>query len=159
MSIFFRHAQPNEAEIIHDIYMRSSMLPSTFYTPEELSAMISISTLDTFRDSIQRQTMTVAEIAGGMIIGLSEIKMDDDGVLFVYKLFIDPKYIGQGYGSKLLHNMEQQIYSRGQRKSRLYARLNAVSFYEQNGYTIIEEYRENISGIDISFQWMEKILF
>lgn len=68
----------------------------------------------------------------------------------IYFLFVDPEYHGQSIGSRILHELEKEITTNHKHFTVL-STLNAVSFYQKNGYKAIKP-----SGYDIGNDlWLE----
>ena len=85
-------------------------------------------------------------------------KVTRDRMMFQYdKVF--PGYglaKNMGYGTKLLHSLEKIVYKHGINKIFLNSRINAITFYQKNGYSKIKRVEPSFG--DIIHYRMEKIL-
>ncbi|KKS30625.1 hypothetical protein A2380_00095 [candidate division WWE3 bacterium RIFOXYB1_FULL_43_24] len=72
----------------------------------------------------------------GQTIGFAQI---DTGKGVLYQIHIDPDFQNQGYGKTLLNFLIGEFRNSGTEKITLLATLNAVPFYETNGFTRNED--------------------
>lgn len=73
----------------------------------------------------------VAE-AGEAIAGFAVVHTDDG---YLSGIFVDPEYAGEGIGTELLRDLEDELRTVGVDKVTTYAALNAVEFYESCGFS------------------------
>lgn len=115
---------------------------------EELSDCLQLITGDSGKNSFDahdicndRAIFVIASNEEGKAIGCGAFRPIDKTTAEVKRMY--SKEIGMGIGNKILSYLEQQAYDIGYKKLCLETRLvntNAVSFYEQNGYSKIENY-------------------
>lgn len=61
-------------------------------------------------------------------------------------LFIDPDYIGQGYGTVLMHHFLNRMKEKNTVKIMLYADPHAEQFYAKHGFKVIGEFESSQAG-------------
>lgn len=54
----------------------------------------------------------------------------------IFQMAVSEEYRGRGFGRKLMHTMENTLFEKGLREVWLYARQDAVGFYEKMGYRL-----------------------
>lgn len=77
-------------------------------------------------------------VVGDQIVGFGELLLQDDPAI-LDDLFIDPAYIGQGFGSQLLTCLLALAQNRGASAVEFDAEPHAVGFYERYGARTIGE--------------------
>lgn len=73
-------------------------------------------------------------------------------------IFVDPENMEQGIGSKLMQKIEEKAREKGFEEMETLASLEAIAFYEKNGYRTTEERKLDIEGKDIAIKVMVKQL-
>ena len=58
------------------------------------------------------------------------------------QVFVHPVTQGQGIGTRLMEAVESAARARAERRLMLYASLNAVAFYERNGWRTVREHQD-----------------
>lgn len=99
--------------------------------------------------------LIVAE-SDGSVIGFGELNRETGEIKAI---FVAPEWNGTGIGSSILRHLEQQLRDDGFDVVRLRAVLNAISFYEQQGYERAERVtNQTTNGVAVDSVWMEKSL-
>lgn len=81
------------------------------------------------------------EIAGFYILNRANIRTS-----FLEFLFVSPKFINQGLGSKLLNHAKDYCIAGSSAILNVLSDPNAKSFYEKHGFKIIAERESSVSG-------------
>lgn len=68
--------------------------------------------------------------------------------LWIEHMFINPKHIGNGYGSLLFKNIEE-IYKISFKEVKVFSDPNAVGFYKKLGFKILRMSKSSIKGREI----------
>ena len=126
-----RRAVPEDAAAICALHGASvRQLCAGTYSPDQIDAWIGGRSADDFRNAMTAggETMFVAESAG-RLSGFASIR---DSVLL--GLYVDPAR-GRGAGRMLLRAAEDHARSSGVAVLLLQATLNAVGFYEKQGFS------------------------
>ncbi|MDH3323686.1 MAG: GNAT family N-acetyltransferase [Flavobacteriaceae bacterium] len=71
-----------------------------------------------------------------IILNDKKVKLDN--------IFIEPKYIGKGYGKHLMNNFMNQIKLNGFEKIELDSDPNAVDFYKKFGFKVVGQLASSI---------------
>ena len=89
------------------------------------------------------------------IIGVGRVHFGDSLAQIRY-MGVKHSHNRMGYGTKLLYTLEKIVYNHGINKIFLNSRINAISFYQKNGYSKIKRVEPSFG--DIIHYRMEKIL-
>lgn len=76
----------------------------------------------------------------------------------VKTFFVNPKFHGKGIGTQLLSYIENLIKESGYTLSTVYSTITAKSFYEKNGYVVINTDEKKIPDGALTRYYMEKQL-
>lgn len=129
--------------------------PST-YTDKQVAAWAAKTEgTDRYENAIEDSTseLVVAE-SNGRVVGFGELDVESGEVEAV---FVDPEHNGEGIGSSILNYFERRLRDEGFDVVRLRAVLNAVGFYEQQGYETVERVTDTTTNdVDVDSVWMEK---
>jgi putative acetyltransferase len=151
-----RRVRPEDAAAICHIHMTSvRQLCARDYTPEHIEAWVGKLTPAVYENIIDEwgETMFVAEQAG-TVIGCSALSGHE-----VRAVYVEPLYVRQGVGTRLLNVLEQEASALGIVKLTLTASLNAEQFYLERGYHVVERSRHTLPcGTKIPCILMEKYL-
>ena len=137
-----RLGRPDDAAAILET-QRSAIrqTAASAYSPaiidEWAPAVIVRERVDTFRRWIERgeELIVVAMEPAGEIIGFGSIVPANSELRAVY---VDAAYGGQGVGRALLARLEELARDAGVAELRMDASINAVPFYEANGFISLE---------------------
>ncbi len=129
-----REAQLSDAPAILDVHVRSiNVLCAGHYSRSECRAWTSDARVETYQNAIRGcfESLYVACV-DSKIIGFSALATRE-----LRALYLDPNFVGMGYGKQMLQQTED--IARSQRMTLLYldASLNAVFFYQSQGYEIL----------------------
>jgi len=72
-------------------------------------------------------------------VGVCRLHLQTPAEAQIRFMAIRPDYQGQGWGQKLLQYLEEKAWAAGARFITLQARENAVKFYENCNYTVLEK--------------------
>jgi len=121
-------------------------------------AVIVTERVETFQRWIERgdELVVVATDSAGKIIGFGSIVPTNSELRAVY---VDAAYGGQGVGRALLARLEELARDAALTELRMDASINAVTFYEENGFISLEP-GEHImsSGARMACVRMRKVL-
>lgn len=99
-------------------------------------------------------------VRGHEIVGSAGWNQHDAETARVRKVFVHPSHAGQGVGGRLLIQVESEFLNLGFRRVICRASMNAISFYEKNGFSKIEQNSMDLgNGITIPVMMMQKALF
>jgi putative acetyltransferase len=130
--MLIRAAVPEDVEDIFRVHTSAiRQICSAFYDAAQIEAWTRAKHPDNYLDPIARRPFLVA-IVNGAVVGFSELNPE---VGEVRGLFIRPDHVGQGIGRHLLLALETAAHQHGLARLRLHATLNAVPFYQANGYS------------------------
>lgn len=110
-----RLAVPSENELLTDLAFRSK----SFWPYREQDLIRYRSSLEVHAEDILRKSVYVAEIEG-KIIGFYGISSEPD-VHRLYFLFLEPKFIGKGFGKKLWDHLLNNVKNKGWRSLTFYS--------------------------------------
>lgn len=90
------------------------------------------------------------------IVGFSALSLIDPNI---NAIFVDPAFVRQGIGTKLLATLEDEAIKRRIRCLWVSAALNAVQFYRSQGYQNVKEVTISLDvGVPIPVIVMKKVL-
>lgn len=135
-----RKAQPDD--VIQQLRIQIDALRTLCrqdYTPEQIEGLIERNIRYASRGGCQSELTLVAEV-DGVIVGFSALLGRRISALYVH-----PRYVRQGIGSRLLAALEQRAVTQNIRTLRVAASLTAHPFYQANGYQVLGE---SFLGVD-----------
>ena len=121
-------------------------------------AVIARERVETFQRWIEHgeESIVVATDSAGKIIGFGSIVPTNSELRAVY---VDAAYGGQGVGRALLARLEELARQGGLAELRMDASINAVPFYEANGFISLERGEHAMpSGARMACVRMRKVL-
>lgn len=94
----------------------------------------------------EKESMHLIALEGKKVVGcvLFHPETKDEGRL--YQMAVSEEYHGRGFARQLIVALEQALVKKGFKQIHLYARSDAVSFYEQMGYSQVEGTLEEKAG-------------
>ncbi len=151
-----RPAIPSDAERIEGIFSSSIReLAKDHYDALQIASWSGGFGAGRIREQIEAGGVYVAEIDGQMA-GFVEINLTTSEVEMV---FVDPRHARQRVGSAMLRHVEELASDSGVTTLHLRSSLNAVQFYESQGYVVTEKRIHcNAQGIEFECTIMEKQL-
>jgi len=90
------------------------------------------------KDSYEDDAIHRLAISAKNVVAVGRAHFNDDDVAQLRYMAVLPEYRQQGIGSKLLTALEKSAFSDGAKTITLNARENAVDFYQQHGYQILQ---------------------
>lgn len=151
MNIEYRKATLDEAERVCYIvqHTKAEIYPA-YYTKAVVDFFDRLHSIDNIVKDIEAGRISVL-VKDGEIIGTGS--HTDNHITRVYVL---PKYQGQGYGSRIMNELEKEIFSQYD-YCELDASLPACIFYENRGYKTVKHIKYNLgSGAFMVYEIMEK---
>ncbi|MDJ0632834.1 MAG: GNAT family N-acetyltransferase [Xenococcaceae cyanobacterium MO_188.B29] len=139
MNFKIRQAQSSESELISSLALRSKAYWN--YSQEFILACRRELTYS--QQDIQNNHFFVAEI-NNLIIGFFALEILSEREIELAALFIDPAYINQGYGRKLIARAKLIARELGSKVMIIQGDPNATNFYLKVGGKLIGE-RESAS--------------
>lgn len=149
-------AQPDDRHGICRVQKAAiTILCGTHYTLEEVEAWVGPKQPDDYLQAINDEIVLVAK-DGDAIIGFGQMTKGDSRISALY---VDPRHLRGGIGSRLLAKLEEEARGLGSDIVRLEAPLNAVSFCLSRGFSSLgEAMRTARSGVSVPCVKMEKRL-
>ena len=131
--MLIRRALPSDAERIWKVHTASIRhFCSDAYTPEQIDEWTGLLTPERYLDGIESLDFVVAEI-DGQVQGFCILNLETGEL---HAIYLAPEAAGVGYGRQLMDWAEGAARQRGWEELSVKATLNAVSFYENCGYSM-----------------------
>lgn len=138
METEYRRAKPEEAEkVCYIVQHTKAVIYPDYYTKAVVDFFGSLHSIDNIKKDIEEGRLFVL-LRDGEMIGTGS--HTDNHITRVYVL---PEYQGQGYGSKIMDELERDIFS-GYDDCELDASLPACIFYENRGYKTVRHVKYDI---------------
>lgn len=138
METEYRKAKPEEAEkVCYIVQHTKAVIYPDYYTKAVVDFFGSLHSIDNIKKDIEEGRLFVL-LRDGEMIGTGS--HTDNHITRVYVL---PEYQGQGYGSKIMDELERDIFS-GYDDCELDASLPACIFYENRGYKTVRHVKYDI---------------
>ncbi len=129
--ILLRKAEPADAEGICRVHVGAIRgLCSTHYTPQQITSWSCLLDANAYSNVLRTREMIVA-CDDDRVVGFGQLNVQACSVEAVY---VDPAYVHRGIGKQLLSRLHEIAAGAGISSLHLCATLNAVGFYERNGY-------------------------
>ncbi|MFT4891378.1 MAG: putative acetyltransferase [Halobacteriales archaeon] len=163
MDVSVREALPGDAHRICDVHLASIKgLAGQSYTEEQVAAWAHDRDPNDYPIESEDTYFVVAEDVTA-VIGFGWMKLDA-GEYFqtevegeIAAIYIHPSVTGQGIGSRIYTELETQAIRQNIASLGLWASLNAVPFYEAQGYARVAEHsHEYQDGIELTLVEMDK---
>jgi N-acetylglutamate synthase-like GNAT family acetyltransferase len=103
------------------------------YSDAQIRAWVEQQSLDRYRQLLEKRVFLVA-VDCGKVVGFGAVS-PEAGLLNT--LYVAPDSVARGVGTALLRNLEDAARDRGATSLRLESTLNAASFYESRGWSLI----------------------
>lgn len=133
--VTIRRASPADVPAVarvHDSSLRNR--GAEHYTEEQLAAMAppdrDLDALDAEILDRDGRYVAVAEDEDG-VVGVGGVQLTDGRLLGI---FVAPDHMGKGVGSALVDHIESRAREEGLSELTIFSALNAVGFYEANGF-------------------------
>ena len=138
METEYRKAKPEEAgKVCYIVQHTKAVIYPDYYTKAVVDFFGSLHSIDNIKKDIEEGRLFVL-LRDGEMIGTGS--HTDNHITRVYVL---PEYQGQGYGSKIMDELERDIFS-GYDDCELDASLPACIFYENRGYKTVRHVKYDI---------------
>ena len=83
--------------------------------------------------------LMVLDESTGEVAAVGRLQINSNDEAQIRYMAVADRYQGQGLGSKIVEELEKFALKKGVKSVILQARKNAVKFYENNGYEIVEK--------------------
>jgi putative acetyltransferase len=162
MEFSVREAVTDDARAIRDVHLASiEGLAGQEYTEEQVSAWAHERNPRDYPIESEETYFLVAEY-DGQIVGFGWMKpeaddyfsVDVDGELTA--TYIYPSIARSGVGTQIYDELEEYALRNDVKSLGLWASLNAISFYETQGYEPITEHTLEYEGVELAVVEMEK---
>jgi N-acetylglutamate synthase-like GNAT family acetyltransferase len=137
--VTIRRAVPEDAATLTQITWRSK----AHWGYDEVFMAIARPIMQIQPDNIREYDYVVLETAG-QIAGFYSLEAPQGDTITLENLFIDPDYIGGGFGKKLLHHALANAHNQGYQNLILDADPNAEAFYLKMGATRTGEHESTV---------------
>ncbi|MDZ7850030.1 MAG: GNAT family N-acetyltransferase [Halodesulfurarchaeum sp.] len=152
MSLSIRRARPADAEAIRDLHLASiGGLGGERYSTEQVEAWAHDRDPASYPIDEPETTVFVAE-RGGSIVGFGWLSTDPDGEFEadvdakIVAIYVHPAFARQGIGTTIYEALETRARELGLVSLGLWASLNAVPFYQANGFLTVREVDYEFDG-------------
>jgi putative acetyltransferase len=125
------------------------------YSEQEIAVWSKRTNARRFRTSHDLTIRYVAE-EDGKIVGFSDINKADPSEF--WGLYVHKDHIGHGIGSRLMQKMEEVARKMGAKKFTLESTKTAQSFYEKQGFRMVQKGVHSIGDQTLDIMVMEKEL-
>ena len=96
--------------------------------------------IDSAKDELENQSYHVAAIHSNKnVIGVGRLHDVDERTSQIRYMAVDEDSRGHSFGTKILLNLIQYAKDNGKKHIILHARENAVKFYKNNGFELLEK--------------------
>lgn len=95
--------------------------------------------IDTASDGLEEQSINAYIEDAGRVVACGRLQDNGGGVGQVRFMAVAQDYQGKGLGNLIMDFLEEKAMTQGLHTVELQARINAVAFYERNGYIIREK--------------------
>lgn len=165
MDISVREAAATDAHSIRDVHLASiDGLAGQCYDDEQVAAWAHDRDPESYPIESPETFFLVAE-RGDRIVGFGWMKPEADDYfqttveVEITAVYIHPSVARQNVGSRIYEELEAYARLENIRSLGLWASLNAVSFYESHGYTVVTEHTlEFHDGVEGGVVEMRKTL-
>lgn len=152
-----RAGTPHDGEQILNVHRRAILVTArSAYSKQEAESWAAGLVADRYGDQMVRagERFQVATNEDGEIVGFCSVIENE-----LMALYVDPEWSGNGVGSCLMSWAEQRIIDAGHSGIDIKASLNARSFYEDHGYSVVrQETFQSRGGMEMARLVMSKIL-
>ena len=152
-------ADTSELYRIHTSAIRETC--SSHYNEQQVTAWVGRQNPGRYLIFVRRGEIIVAQDKDGQIVGFGHSMPDSmltleekDGLQAVQikGLFIDPKYITKGIGSRIIEYLEERAVEEGAEMLTVISSMNAINFYTKCGFVPLSEFTELKLTDDIFLQ-------
>ncbi len=154
MAVIIRPAVDSDRTGICTVHVRAIRETcSLSYSPQQIDVWAGLLSPDTYTALLKKRIILVGADATD-IVGFGQLDPENSELQAVY---VRPERQRQGIGRRLLSELEGQARALGISRLEVSATLNAVTFYEQNGYAPRRAaVHRMLSGLELQCLRMEK---
>lgn len=132
---------PLQAKYLTQLTLRSKAYWN--YKPEDLKSWeTDLTTTQAHINTGNFYTLKVEDT----IVGFYYFEILNKQDILLDKLFVDPDFIGNNYGSLLLKDVINRVKTKGYKTITLYADPNAEQFYKKHGFITIDKKESSIKN-------------
>jgi GNAT superfamily N-acetyltransferase len=143
-----RQLKKSDAKAASNLIIRCLReINSQFYPKRVIKKMEKLYTPDHIINFAKDRLFLVAEDLNEEIIGTATISENMFG-----SVFISPDHQRQGIGAKVMQSLEELVKAQGKNEVILHASINAVQFYEKQGYKEIKRVEDEKFGNSIEMR-------
>lgn len=129
--MIIRKATIEDAKAVKDLHSRSiRFLCKDFYTDEQIEGWVNGKSVEEHRVRLEKHRAFIAEVDNKM----TGIIRWNPATNELCSIFVDPAYVRQGIGKRLMARAYEDIMLFDVREIWLDASLNAIPFYETEGW-------------------------
>lgn len=152
--VTIRVAEPDDARAIWAVHRASVLgLSDQQYTPEQVAAWVDQAPEHFLAAMTDRGEKFFVAEAAGEVVGFAAVRGDEARAVYVR-----PDAVRRGIGTRLLDAVEREVRAHGGGTVSCEASLNAVPFYEANGYVRHERVTRTVRGAELPSVRMTKDL-
>jgi len=152
MTVVIREAVPDDSEDVRDVHLASIMeLGGQRYDNTQVEAWAHDRDPDEYPITSGETYFLVAE-RNDQIVGFGQMKPEADEYFEstvggeITAVYVRPSVSRQGIGTRIYTELEDEARRRGVTSLGLWASLNAVPFYEAQGYQRVTEHSHEFHG-------------
>ena len=134
---------------------------SSYYNDKQVTAWVGRQNPGRYLLFVRRGEIIVAQDEDEQIVGFGHSMPDSmltleekDGlqVVQIKGLFVDPKHISKGIGSRIMEYLEERAVEEGTEMLTVLSSMNAINFYTKCGFVPLSEFTELKVTDDIFLQ-------
>ncbi len=142
--IIIRNFEPNDAASAAEIIRNNLLTINARKYPEQIiQNLIKIYSADDLIRQSSNKTMIVA-IMNDKVIGIGSLLND-----FISTVFVNIHHHGTGIGRKIMNTLELIAKENNIKTISLHASINAINFYEMQGYQVVSNVESEDFGKSI----------
>lgn len=146
-----REYNESDAEAHAEVHRESvRQIASEDYSEEIIEAWSDTSPEDS---ELEEEKVRFVAEKEGEIVGFSDYDLETNELSGLY---VKPGFTGKGIGEKLLEKVEEDARENGLDSLWCKSTVTAKSFYQKNGYQLVEETVHEIDGLEMKAYRMEK---
>lgn len=127
-------------------------IASKDYSEDEIDAWASFDDYGSIDNDVVEGWVAIAD---GELVGFADYRKDEGRVINVY---VNPDYLREGIGSRLLEQVLQDARNRGLDELTAEASVTAKEFYQSHGFEVVEETVHETNGEELQAFKMRKSL-
>lgn len=128
---------------------------SADYTADQIAAWTDTSTEESLETAQRDEIHRFVAVEDDTVIGFGEYNADEAKITGLY---VAPDRMGSGAGTALLERVEEDARQQGIDVLECFSTVTARTFYEQHGYTVVEQTMYEMGDVELSAYHMRKQL-